>query len=157
MGANARLSDLRLRRPKETKGTDEHIPAGKQTTAILINSPDSWSFQHWLDRVAHIVAQSSHLMKNRKTVALTGRLGVGFVEQMWNRIGFASDQILHRPTSLLSYDHLIFSCKTVLIHPFLSWRALELMGLPFASDNWEMYHSSSKHIVSAILEFVVVR
>lgn len=144
MGAGSRLGDLKLDRPVRP---ENYTRPASETTAILINSPDSWSFQHWLDRVAHVLAQSAHLTKDRSRVVLTGRLGSGFVEQMWNRIGFARDQILHRPASKLSYDHFVFSCKTVLIHPFLSWRALELMGLPFAKDNWETRQSSTKHVV----------
>ncbi|CAK9781135.1 unnamed protein product [Cutaneotrichosporon oleaginosum] len=123
-GPNARLGDLKL---------DPAPPMVNTTrgTALVVNSPDSWSFQHWLDRAAHVIAQSAHLTRASAT-ALTGKRGNELVEALWHRIGYSD--VVHRPETQMTFDALVFSCKAVLIHPFLSWRALELLQLPFIRE-----------------------
>ncbi|BEJ16350.1 hypothetical protein CspHIS471_0509550 [Cutaneotrichosporon sp. HIS471] len=87
---------------------------GAEGATLVPNTPDSWSFQHWLDRAAHVVAQSAHLTGGNAN-ALTGERGSDMVQAMWDRIGFAG-RVVHRPTEQAVYDALLFSCKAVLSH-----------------------------------------
>jgi hypothetical protein len=106
-------------------------------SVILVDSPDSWSFQHWLDRSTHVIAQASHLVDSIRDIrVITGRRGAPRVQQLWELLGFPPSHILHAPSPsrVFNLDHLVYSCKTVLIHPFLSWTAQERMYLPYTQD-----------------------
>ena len=110
----------------------------------MVNTPDSWSFQHFLDRATHIVAQAAHL-SSTTPVALTGRQGASLVQQLWARMGFADGKTMHSHSGKLNLERLVFSCKTVLIHPFLSWKALEMLRMPWALHyGWEAAPTGKK-------------
>lgn len=119
------------------------------TSAVLVSTPDSWSFQHFLDRATHVVGQARHLLfAGSDTLALTGRAGSKLVQEMWRRMGFADDKILHHPRERMELAQLVFACKSVLIHPYLSWRSAEMLGMPWARGWRHPFDTSSKKVVS---------
>ncbi|WVW79015.1 hypothetical protein I302_100978 [Kwoniella bestiolae CBS 10118] len=134
-----------------TSSTEQQLRLSTSESHLLVNSPDAWSFQHFLDRVTHIVAQASHLSSSSvKQIVLTGRKVSGLVPQLWSRLGFdeKDNEIKHNPSSqvLLSLEKLIYSCKTPLVHPYLSWKALEILKLPWTMSD-EEFDTSQKNIV----------
>jgi len=105
-------------------------------TAILVDSPDSSYFQHWMDRVSHILAQPSHLLSGPVT-ALTGDKGRKSVQELWQLIGFNEEQMIHLPTEAIGLDRLVYSSKAVLIHPYLTWRSMEMMNVPWVQRGFD--------------------
>ncbi|PBK93377.1 hypothetical protein ARMGADRAFT_928829 [Armillaria gallica] len=98
--------------------------------AMLATSPDSYSFQHYLDRITHIVAQGAHLIDaSDLPYAITGRQGNQFVQQLWERLGFDDKRVLYSINTDIYAENMIFSCRAVLVHPFLSLRTLEVFGI----------------------------
>ncbi|KAJ7135871.1 hypothetical protein C8R44DRAFT_869573 [Mycena epipterygia] len=82
------------------------------TIAVL---PDSYTFQHHLDRVTHILAQGSHLLHGHRSA----------------------------PRGVEA-ETMIFSCGAVLIHPWLSLKTLEAFGIKYdAARNKVVYMSRS--------------
>lgn len=81
--------------------------------ALLAHTSDSWSFQHFLDRITHVTAQVEHLTRDLSVTALTGR--AGNAQGLWDAIGFDKDHVLHAPGGEMSIERLFFSCKTPLI------------------------------------------
>ena len=113
-------------------------------TAILVDSPDSSYFQHWMDRVSHILAQPSHLLSGPVT-ALTGAKGRKPVQELWQLTGFNEEQVIHLPTEAIGLDRLVYSSKAVLIHPYLTWRSMEMMNVPWVHRGFD---STTKKTVS---------
>ncbi|KAJ7104557.1 hypothetical protein C8R43DRAFT_906944 [Mycena crocata] len=116
-------------------------------TVLIALSPDSFSFQHHLDRVTHIVAQAAHLPGGvSKPYVLTGRQGSKTVQELWTQMGYSSDHVLHQ-LSKVEAETMIFSCRAVLIHPWLSLKTLELLGIehmtPATTRNKVVYMSRS--------------
>ncbi|KAI0777507.1 hypothetical protein BD413DRAFT_181118 [Trametes elegans] len=105
---------------------DEAFP----TDALLIaTSPDSWSFQHFLDRVTHIVMQGAHLtLGHPPPDVVTGRSPGPAVSEMWEMLGMEGSRI-HYGTRRIAAKAIIFSCRSPLIHPWPSLRTLETFGL----------------------------
>ncbi|KAK0431077.1 hypothetical protein EV421DRAFT_2041418 [Armillaria borealis] len=98
--------------------------------AMLATSPDSYSFQHYLDRITHIVAQGVHLIDGSDLpYVITGRQGDQFVQQLWERLGFDDKHVLHSIDADIYAENMIFSCRAVLVHSFLSLRTLEAFGI----------------------------
>ncbi|SJL02950.1 uncharacterized protein ARMOST_06292 [Armillaria ostoyae] len=98
--------------------------------AMLATSPDSYSFQHYLDRITHIVAQAAHLIDGSDLpYVITGQQGNQFVQQLWERLGFDDKHVLHSVNTDIYAENMIFSCRAVLVHPFLSLRTLEAFGI----------------------------
>ncbi|KAF7325974.1 hypothetical protein MKEN_00448300 [Mycena kentingensis (nom. inval.)] len=98
-------------------------------TAIIASSPDSYSFQHFLDRVAHVIAQGKHLYPVTEEVyALTGRGAANTVNEMWAAMGFPSERVLHQSQTIAA-ERLVYSCRAVLVHPWLSLKTLEMLGV----------------------------
>ncbi|KAJ7736291.1 hypothetical protein B0H16DRAFT_122446 [Mycena metata] len=116
-------------------------------SALVALSPDSYSFQHYLDRVTHIIAQGLHLVRGATTpYALTGRAGQKTVRQMWSQMGFPESHVLH--SKPVAAETMVFSCRAVLVHPWLSSRTLELLGVertspPSPTRNKVVYMSRS--------------
>ncbi|ORY66931.1 hypothetical protein BCR35DRAFT_334489 [Leucosporidium creatinivorum] len=117
---------------------------------LIASSPDSWSFQHHLDRVTHIVTQGAHLLDLTSAKApfvFTGKSGTNFVRALWERLGFEEKHVLHRGNPTAIARHLIFSCRAVLVHPFLSLGALQRFGIdhyqPSSTRNKIVYMSRS--------------
>ncbi|KAJ7206362.1 hypothetical protein GGX14DRAFT_643459 [Mycena pura] len=110
--------------------TDTNRPASTFPTALIALSPDSYSFQHFLDRVTHVLAQGHHLSDPTSTpYVLTGRGGTKTVQELWSLMGFPEDHVLHQNYNFAA-ERLIFSCRAILIHPWLSLKTLEIMGVP---------------------------
>lgn len=99
-------------------------------TVYIALSPDAYSFQHFLDRVTHIIAQGAHLAAGAAGGAyvLTGREGTRAVQELYARMGFPPERVLHLQPRVAARE-LIFSCRAVLIHPWLSLKTLELLGV----------------------------
>ncbi|KAJ6507609.1 hypothetical protein DFH09DRAFT_1000142 [Mycena vulgaris] len=118
--------------------------------ALIALSPDSFSFQHFLDRVAHILVQGHHLHPHSQSqtqsnpnptsnstvpYVLTGEdMGDKTVIELWRQMGYSADHVLHEQATIAA-ERLIFSCRAVMVHPWLSLRTLELMGVPRSSPS----------------------
>ncbi|KAF7319095.1 hypothetical protein HMN09_00245800 [Mycena chlorophos] len=116
-------------------------------TALIALAPEAFSFQHFLDRVTHIIVQGEHLHDGHDTYALTGRLGTRLVQQMWDKMGFPDERLIHSSKSIAA-DQLVFSCRALLVHPWLSLKTLELLGVgdrqtPAPQRNKVVYMSRS--------------
>ncbi|KAJ7092309.1 hypothetical protein B0H15DRAFT_777465 [Mycena belliarum] len=110
--------------------TDSDEAAAALPTVYIALSPDAYSFQHFLDRVTHIIAQGAHLAAGAAGSAyvLTGREGTRAVQEMYARMGFPPERVLHLKPKVAAKE-MIFSCRAVLIHPWLSLKTLELLGV----------------------------
>ncbi|KAJ6558643.1 hypothetical protein B0H10DRAFT_1967288 [Mycena sp. CBHHK59/15] len=108
----------------------KHLSPSILPTVLIAISPDSYSFQHYLDRVTHIIAQGSHLALGSKTTpyVVTGRRGSKSVQQLWAQMGYDADHILYLKQGAEA-ERMVFSCRAVLIHPWLSLKSLESLGV----------------------------
>ncbi|KAJ7846887.1 hypothetical protein B0H14DRAFT_3086249 [Mycena olivaceomarginata] len=89
-------------------------------------SYDSYSFQHFLDRVTHILTQGRHLSDSTSTPPT--------VNELWSRMGYPEDHVLHEKSKMAA-ERLIFTCRAPLIHPWLSLKNLKLLGVPRTSPS----------------------
>ncbi|KAK7001820.1 hypothetical protein R3P38DRAFT_3044665 [Favolaschia claudopus] len=103
-------------------------PPTANSTVIIAASPDSWSFQHFLDRVTHTLAQGRHLSSSLPHVLTGRRPHMRTVQELWAKMGYTEDHLLHS-TSHVEASTLIFACRAVLIHPWLSLKSLESFGI----------------------------
>ncbi|KAJ7752477.1 hypothetical protein DFH07DRAFT_825484 [Mycena maculata] len=126
-----------------TDRTESRLPI-----VTIALSPDSYSFQHHLDRVTHIIAQGSHLFYGSASepYVVTGRRGSKTVQQLWEYLGYDEDHVLNTKEGVEA-ETMVFSCRAVLIHPWLSLKALESFGIqhdvPSATRNKIVYMSRS--------------
>ncbi|KAI0781890.1 hypothetical protein C8Q75DRAFT_728354 [Abortiporus biennis] len=97
---------------------------------VIATTPDSWSFQHFLDRVTHVISQSHHLTSTLPSPSsiLAGRSSTSTVSQLWEMLGWTRDRIFYGSPKV-SAKNVVFSCRAPLIHPFLSYRTLELLEM----------------------------
>ncbi|KAJ7487855.1 hypothetical protein FB451DRAFT_957616, partial [Mycena latifolia] len=95
-------------------------------TVTIAASPDSYSFQHHLDRITHIIAQGAHLFYGGTSdpYVVTGRRGSQTVQRFWELLGYDSDHVLYQQEGVEA-ETMVFSCRAVLIHPWLSLKSLE--------------------------------
>ncbi|KAJ6608290.1 hypothetical protein B0H10DRAFT_2068320 [Mycena sp. CBHHK59/15] len=114
--------------------TDEPRTSSLLPTVLIAVSPDSYSFQHHLDRVTHIIAQGSHLTSGSSSqpYVVTGRKGSKTVQQLWERLGYDKEHVLYNKHGAKA-EMMIFSCRAVLIHPWLSLKTLESLGVVYMS------------------------
>lgn len=63
-------------------------------------------------------------------------------------MGFADERVIHHPRQRMELAQLVFACKSVLIHPYLSWRSAEMLGMPWAKGRRHPFDTSSKNVVS---------
>ncbi|KAF8194338.1 hypothetical protein K438DRAFT_1588126 [Mycena galopus ATCC 62051] len=118
--------------PIQPLTSDDQLQSTFPTTLIAL-SPDSFSFQHFLDRVTHILVQGQHLPDPTSTpYVMTGKSGSGTVDQMWSQMGYPENRVLHNNPSIAA-QRLIFSCRVPLIHPWLSHKTLDSLGVPRTS------------------------
>jgi hypothetical protein len=151
MSDGASLAGLEVAPSDSPLSTDEYAAAYPIDVLHIATSPDSWSFQHFLDRItyapflpsfypllnsfhwcSHIVSQGAHLSRGRNsTEVVTGRAGSDVVTEMWNMLGFTGQHVHHAVGSdiRLAAKTLVFSCRAPLVHPWLSLRTLETFGL----------------------------
>ncbi|KAJ6590699.1 hypothetical protein DFH09DRAFT_1026851 [Mycena vulgaris] len=100
-------------------------------TVTIAVSPDSYSFQHHLDRVTHIMAQGAHLLYGSASApayVVTGRRGSQLVQRLWELLGYDQDHVLYKREGVEA-ETMVFSCRAVLIHPWLSLKTLESFGI----------------------------
>ncbi|PWN52392.1 hypothetical protein IE53DRAFT_312161 [Violaceomyces palustris] len=113
--------------------------------ALLANSPDSWSFQHFLDRGTHEIAQGLPLAlasrrsfekwvdganptEPRLVIGKGANKEVNDLRRMM--LGDKLDQATVHGDSNLRARWLVDPCRTPLIHPWLSLKALERIQVP---------------------------
>lgn len=74
-------------------------PTKIHPNAIIALSLDSYSFQCHLDRMTHILTQGAHLtLRSEVPYVIMGRRGNDFVQQLWERLGFDEEHVLHSAT-----------------------------------------------------------
>ncbi|UIZ25125.1 hypothetical protein KXD40_007081 [Peronospora effusa] len=105
-------------------------------TLVIATSPDSWSFQHFIDRVAVVWSQAQLVIptiKKKDTVILSGRLPKNSIVN--DIYAVMVGQHLH-DVELVYAKRLVFSCRAPLIHPFTTQRITEniLQTLPASTD-----------------------
>lgn len=95
-------------------------------SVLLANVPDSWSLQHFLDHTMRVVAQSR---EHKTSHVATGREGSRVVNELWSSLGYAPNRLLHLDTSFVA-SRLIWSCRTPLVHPWLTMKSLSMLYPP---------------------------
>ncbi|TDH71061.1 hypothetical protein CCR75_002806 [Bremia lactucae] len=94
-------------------------------TLVVATSPDSWSFQHFLDRVAVVWSQAQLVIptiEKNDTIIVTGSEPR---DKIVNDIyTLMVGQHLH-DSKLVFAKRLVFSCRAPLIHPFTTQRITE--------------------------------
>ncbi|KAJ6584386.1 hypothetical protein B0H19DRAFT_1206321 [Mycena capillaripes] len=60
--------------------------------------------------------------------ALIALHGDKTVNELWSQMGFPEDHVLHSESEVAARS-LIFSCRAVLVHPWLSLKTLEFLGI----------------------------
>lgn len=92
-------------------------------SVLLANIPDSWSWQHFLDRAMRVVAQSHQY--NSSHVA-TGEEGDSAVTELWSSLGYSPERVLHKSTDFVA-SRLIWSCRAPLASPWSTAKALSML------------------------------
>ncbi|KNC98351.1 uncharacterized protein SPPG_06060 [Spizellomyces punctatus DAOM BR117] len=101
--------------------------AKKVRKALFAASPDSWSFQHFLDRTTHLAIQAGEHIDTDTYVVSGAKQRQEPVKEMWNlAFGVKADHLVSSP---ITAETLIFPCRSVLIHPYFQIRFAELMGV----------------------------
>ncbi|KAK9765019.1 hypothetical protein K7432_006977 [Basidiobolus ranarum] len=111
----------------ETKAFDHE-------TLVIATSPDSWSWQHFLDRVTIVWSQSLFAINDHdrsNSSMISGRApNSPFVDEMYTMMGVKSH--VHYETGNRqpqSAKNLVFSCRAPLVHPYTTQRVSEMMGV----------------------------
>ena len=111
----------------------------------MANTPDAWSFQHFLDRVTHILTQVKTYEIN---YVASARPRNRFVSDLWANLGVKPDNIIESGTDSVAAQ-LIWSCRTPLIHPWPTreflrhLRASPSQGVPIENRKVVMYMGRS--------------
>jgi hypothetical protein len=95
---------------------------------VIATSPDSWSFQHFLDRVAntwHQAIISLSPLEVKSATVVSGGSPRGTVNEMYSVMGVSKH--VHNKLHV-SAKKVVYSCRTPLIHPFLYHRISESFG-----------------------------
>ncbi|EIW58394.1 uncharacterized protein TRAVEDRAFT_58667 [Trametes versicolor FP-101664 SS1] len=107
----------------------EYDAAFPVDTLLIATTPDSWSFQHFLDRITHIVAQGHHFTFGESAPeVVAGRPPGGAVSEMYDMLGLGGGKV-HFRSPRVAAKKVVFSCRSPLVHPWLSLRSLEMFGL----------------------------
>lgn len=124
MGDNASFKDLlRDAKTPTNKGKTDH------DLLILATSPDSYSFQHFLDRVTIIWSQAILMTGNEPATILTGRPDSNpIVHSIYSKM---VKHHVHYNKARVSAKKLANACRAPLIHPYTMTR--------FLGDNLCMY------------------
>lgn len=93
-------------------------------SVLLANTPDAWSFQHFLDRVTHIITQAKPYST---TYALSPHPHQQTTCDLWEALGYMPDKILE-PDSGIVAAQFIWSCRAPLIHPWPTREFLRSLG-----------------------------
>ncbi|KAI0766167.1 hypothetical protein BD413DRAFT_605985 [Trametes elegans] len=127
MGAGVTSAGLRTAPANASANTlptrAEYDRAFPADALLVATAPDSWSFQHFLDRVTR-----APRARARAPEAVTGRPPARAVEEMWTMLGLDEGRV-HFGEDVVAAKAVIFSCRAPLVHPWLSMRTLETFGL----------------------------
>ncbi|KAG7398107.1 hypothetical protein PHYBOEH_011663 [Phytophthora boehmeriae] len=109
-------------------------------TLIIATSPDSWSFQHFFDRVGVVWSQAQlaiPMKKKSDTVVVSGKWPLDrIVNDVYKLM---TGRHVHN-TAFVAAQHLVFSCRAPLIHPYTTQRVTEniLQALPEANADTQV-------------------
>ncbi|KAA8492793.1 hypothetical protein FVE85_9065 [Porphyridium purpureum] len=111
---------------------------------IVAHTADFDSWQHFTDHVAHILIQNWHLRANRRVRAMlmgaprqTHRIALdekgsqrnqtntSAVSELATRLGFPANLRVFPQAGVVARE-LVYSCRSVDVHPFFVWRFREL-------------------------------
>ncbi len=137
-----------------TEAADTAAPGdGMDFPSIAIAaSPDSWSFQHFQDRVTHIILQGKHLT-HADTTYITGKEPAStVVSALWEKLVPGSKKrVLHTSAQRwpIRAKELLFSCRAPLIHPWFAHKLAEEVGVvkwqkPLADRKVVLYCSRAR-------------
>lgn len=119
-GWNAQACGIQSSHVSFLAPADSNIPA-IHDTLIVATSPDSWSWQHFLDRLVIIVAQAS-LTKvgdpNNLTVVSGAVPRDPYINFVYEALGVKRRMHTPHKHNELKAKNLIFPCRCPLIHPF---------------------------------------
>ena len=105
-----------------------HPTSPPHTFAVFLSSPDDWSFQHWSDRVAIMLAQADHLLEAsglNATLIVAAPRGTSAAQlpAVWKLA--APHATIVPPRSGMTSERLLYPCHTPLLHPFTRRRIVE--------------------------------
>ena len=110
--------------------TENPVETADFENLVIATSPDSWSWQHFLDRVSVVWSQailSLSEQERKETAILAGRFPNNtFLDEMYAKMG-AKTHVHNRIK--VTAKNLIFSCRAPLIHPYSTQRITELFGI----------------------------
>ena len=106
---------------------------------IIATSPDSWSFQHFLDRVTVTITQATLSFKST-TIASSGNAssfsvvsgrspGFNYADDYYGRLGAKRHIHSYSRQKGIRAKRLIFSCRSPLVHPFTTKLTSQKLGL----------------------------
>jgi len=101
---------------------------GAHEAIVLATTPDSWSWQHFLDRVTILWAQASLIIREEDFADIeivSGSQPGRFVNQLYDILGVKH---LHQ-VGQIEAKRLFFSCRTPLIHPFTIHKVNEYLEI----------------------------
>lgn len=111
---------------------------------VISHTPDSYSFQHVLDRMLRVISQSNHLYnQSQATFTITNLNLYDYVRQLFNSYGIKHLYGANQNKKVCA-KRIYYSCRTPLIHPYLSLkikRELDIKEYPFSDKNKILYLS----------------
>ncbi|KAI8801903.1 hypothetical protein BJ742DRAFT_762804 [Cladochytrium replicatum] len=112
-----------------TTAPSPYEPPPEFDTIVIATVPDSWSWQHFLDRATIVYNQAMLSIPHEdreKVVVVSGHQSLSkFVNEIYSRIGAAHVHDRERVTA----RRLVFSCRAPLIHPFSTQRLHDVLGV----------------------------
>ncbi|CAK5274613.1 unnamed protein product [Mycena citricolor] len=112
------LSTIPRTRPGRPPITEPRKILGHYPVLSIVLTPDASTFQHFLDRATHVIAQGEYLLDGpaEGRYVLTARPNPYSVQELWTRLGYPSGQIVGASkNSYYAADVMAFSCRAVLI------------------------------------------
>jgi len=103
--------------------------------AVFLSSPDDWSFQHWSDRVAIMLAQADHLLEAsglNATLIVAAPRGAPQLPELWRLA--APRATIVPPRAGMTSERLLYPCHTPLLHPFTRRRIVERILIAAGMD-----------------------
>ncbi|KAI8462750.1 MAG: hypothetical protein J3K34DRAFT_446894 [Monoraphidium minutum] len=121
-----------------------HLPS--HDFVMFAASPDSYSFQHFIDRVTVMLAQTSHL-RNANMDFITLQPRSASVLNMWQMLANASQKQLLAPSPVRA-KALLLACDAPLWHPYNLLRTAEMLVQMSGADPKGHSTSARKVIVT---------
>ena len=118
--------------------------------AVFLSSPDDWSFQHWSDRVAIMLAQADHILEASEfnatlIVAAPRGTSVAQLPAVWRLA--APHATIVTPQAQITSKKLLYPCHTPLLHPFTRRRIVERILMAAGMDPAGASLASRKTVV----------